>query len=187
MQRLFIAVDIDASVREQTAAICHGIPGVRWSAPEQLHITLRFIGDADAALEEELVAELDSVQASPFRLQLAGVGRFVRKGPTEVIWAGVHPSRELQELQREVEKACRRAGLVAERREFQAHVTLARPKTATDVRIREYLEQYEHFVSDEFLVEEFTLYSSQRRPEGPIHTVEEVFHLDPTAARHARR
>ncbi|WP_203308394.1 RNA 2',3'-cyclic phosphodiesterase [Sphingomonas beigongshangi] len=126
MPRLFVALRPPPAIRAALLERGGGVPGARWQDDEQLHLTLRFVGDVDRPVAEDVAAALGAVHAPAPRLTLAGVGRFAHRGRTEALWAGVAPSDALRHLQRKVEQACVRAGLPPESRAFLPHVTLAR-------------------------------------------------------------
>lgn len=124
--RLFAAIRPPAPVIDALLALETWIPGARWQDEDQLHLTLRFFGEVEAAQAEELAAALASVGAPPFTLALRGVGHFEKKGRAHTLWAGLTPSDALAALRRKVECAARRTGLAPESRKFAPHITLAR-------------------------------------------------------------
>ncbi|QDM39677.1 RNA 2',3'-cyclic phosphodiesterase [Altererythrobacter sp. TH136] len=126
MPRLFVALRPPEPVRDALLDAMGGVEGARWQSDDQLHLTLRFVGDIPPPDAEDLAAELGRVRAAPFALKLSGTGQFARKGRPHTLWAGVAPSPDLAALQAKVERACQRAGLPPEGRKFAAHVTLAR-------------------------------------------------------------
>lgn len=126
MTRLFIALRPPRPVREAILAAQGGVERARWQADEQLHLTLRFVGDVDRRTGEDLVAALEGVTASGFTLQVRGVGHFEKKGRATALWAAIAPDPALDVLERRIERACRAAGIAPETRKFTPHVTLAR-------------------------------------------------------------
>ncbi len=103
-----------------------GVNGARWQDADNLHITLRFIGEVDRHSFDDVVTALESVSFRPFTTRLEGVGHFETRSRAKAIWARVEHSAELADLQYSIEMACRRAGLPAETRKFVPHVTVAR-------------------------------------------------------------
>ena len=89
--RLFVGIALPAQAREALARLAGGIRGARWVASENLHLTLRFIGDVDADMAEDLDAALGVVRVPPFSLALSGVGVFERRGRVHAAWAGTAP------------------------------------------------------------------------------------------------
>ena len=93
-QRLFVAIALPEPVRAALVALAQPLPGVAWTRPEQLHLTLRFIGDVPAEKIERVTAHLTAVSVEPFLLPVEDVGAFPPKGPPRVVWIGVghgHP------------------------------------------------------------------------------------------------
>ena len=178
MPRLFVAIDPSAPVRDALTRISHGVPGAKWVAPEQFHLTLRFIGEADNRLCDEIAEALGDVEAPAFRLALDGVGHFPLRGAPRVLWAGVNDGAALGRLHDRIETRLRLIGIAPDRRKFAPHVTLARLKQAPLVKVRDYLALHGAFTSEDFPVTEFHLYSSHLGAAGTIHRVEASYPLD---------
>jgi 2'-5' RNA ligase len=176
MIRLFVALSLPETVRRQTAMLQGGLPGARWSSDEQLHLTLRFIGEVDEGVARDIDDALSGIESPAFTLTLSGVGEFGGKNP-RMLWAGVRPSEPLRHLQRKVETALQRLGLEAEGRKFSPHVTLARLRGAPLSKVREFLSAHALFGSLEFPVESFALYSSQLTSDGSIYRIENEYAL----------
>ena len=177
MIRLFVGVAPPDDVRRRLAGICGGVPGARWTAAENFHLTLRFIGDVDEGDAEDFAHALAGVRVAAFDVTLAGVGHFGSADEARVLWAGVGKNRALIQLQRAVESALVRAGLPPEDRRFTPHVTLARLTDAPLPRVSAFLAQNALFRAGPFAVDGFTLFSSHRRAEGPLYRVEADYPL----------
>lgn len=130
--RLFVAVRFPESVRaavwDAMAPLRATTASVRWTPVEQLHITLRFLGNVTVrsipAIEEGL---RDAAAAcAPFTLRLGGVGAFPSLRRPRVLWLGADSGPGLQGLYTAVEKALEASGFAPEERRFRAHVTLGR-------------------------------------------------------------
>jgi 2'-5' RNA ligase len=126
MHRLFVAIRPPSHIRDALIDRMEGVEGARWQDEEQLHITLRFIGDVERPLAEDIAHSLQRIGCEPFEAEIDGVGHFQRKGTVHAIWARVVPSPALSHLQRSVERACRYAGAQPETRAYTPHITLAR-------------------------------------------------------------
>ena len=124
--RLFIALRPPAPVRAMLLDTMEAVAPARWQDDDQLHVTLRFIGDVDPRRAEDVAAALASVHTPVPEVRIAGAGRF-----TDTLWAGVAPHDALAALHRKVDAACVRAGLPPERRAFLPHVTVARLSRGT--------------------------------------------------------
>jgi 2'-5' RNA ligase len=135
--RLFIAIEIDEAARHiatrAARALAARIPadaGVRWVSPENLHLTVRFIGqvpkDAYASLRALLTAP---AAVPPFTLELGGLGVFPKKGPPRVVWLAVERGQDsLRALNAEFDRRLAPLGFPPEDRPFAAHLTLGRLK-----------------------------------------------------------
>jgi len=126
MIRLFVALRPPAAVRDALLDLMDGVPGARWQDDEQLHVTLRFVGEVDERQAQDLAAALGGVAAPAPTVSLAGVGSFGDRGRPHTLWAGLAPRDPLAALHRKVNHACARAGLPPERRAFLPHLTVAR-------------------------------------------------------------
>ncbi|MDH5526062.1 MAG: RNA 2',3'-cyclic phosphodiesterase [Nitrospirota bacterium] len=177
MPRLFIAIDFPALIRQQLALPCHGLKGVRWTPEEQLHLTLCFVGEADAAVTADLAEALGEVSLPPFEMTLRGMGAFPPRGRPNILWAGVAAAPTLMELQQQVEKAARSAGVAPDKRRFTPHVTVGRIKTTSDRQVADWLAHNALFGTPPFTVEAFCLYSSVLNPAGAVHRREAEFPL----------
>lgn len=113
-------------MREALLAVMGGIPGARWQEDDQLHLTLRFLGDVDRHQAEDIAAALGAVTHPGFAIKLDGVGCFDRRGRIDTIWAGVSPHDQVRSLQMAVNRALSRVGIAAEERAFTPHITIAR-------------------------------------------------------------
>jgi 2'-5' RNA ligase len=166
--RLFVAIRPPTAVREILLGTIGGIDGARWQHDDQLHLTLAFAGEVAPVRAEDLIDALAAVESEAFAAEIAGVGHFERKGAPAALWAGVPLTEPLAQLQRRVERACRRAGLEAERRAYRPHVTLARlPRSAGSIGT--WLTQHGTLRAGPWDVHGFTLYESHLRHEGPLY------------------
>jgi 2'-5' RNA ligase len=168
--RLFVAVDLPASVREAivaaTSPLLLALPDLRWTAPENLHCTLVFLGDVDPdavpVLRDRLSAAAVSVE--PFETRVDGFGRFPARGAARVVWAGLDdPLATMGALAGAV--GHHTTDLVATKdRPFTAHVTVARARRP--VRISPQLLETA-IDARAFPVTEITLYRSHLGGAGP--------------------
>jgi len=177
-ERLFIALALPEPVRAALAAVAKPLPGVAWTRPAQLHLTLRFLGDVPTEQIEPIAERLATVHVEPFLLPVGGLGSFPQKRPTRVVWAGIgagHP--RLHQLRQRIDDALLAAGLDLDVRIFQPHVTLARcPETAA-ANVSRWLRTHEEFEAPPFRVEAFDLCASELRPEGAVRTLKQRFPL----------
>lgn len=177
MIRLFVALALPKTVQLQLSALTGGVPGARWLKPDNLHLTLRFIGEVENNVADDIDATLSSVSTMPFDLSLSGTGFFGKADFTRQIWAGVAPNDALIHLQTKIEAAIIRAGLPAEQRRFSPHVTLARLKRAPSVRVEQFVADHAGFRAGPITIDRFTLFSSFLSSSGAIHTPEVEYPL----------
>ena len=174
--RLFVAIDLPEPVTEALERLCTGLPGARWTDPEQYHLTLRFIREVDGLVLRDLDAGLAEVEFEPFTLGLDGFGHFPPRGVPKVLWAVVSPRDPVDQLRRSVDRVVHAAGVEPERRKFSPHVTVARfPGGAPVRRLQQFLAGHALCRSEPFQVDRFHLYSSQLHQDGAIHTLEATY------------
>ncbi len=177
MYRLFVAIDLPEEVKNEVAAIGRDLPGARRVPTEQLHLTLRFIGDLDDETCTAVRKALAGVKGESFPLTLRGVGHFPPGKHPRVLWVGFEESMPLMELQQQVELALMEAGIPPDERKFSPHLTLARLKETPPGRITALEERFKDFGAAPFVVTEFYLYSSVLTRSGAIHTREGTYCL----------
>ena len=181
--RLFIAIELPVPIKqaliETTAQLGRRLPEgiVRWVKPEQMHLTLRFLGDTAVSqlpvLQNQLI-ELGN-QHTAFRLRLNGVGAFPNRQKPRVVWAGLAGELTiLQEIQVALEEQVVASGWPGEQRPFHPHITLGRVKDAGQVREMAWGVD---LAALEFRVTAVHLVQSELRPSGPIYTVRQVIQL----------
>lgn len=176
MHRLFVAIRPPATVRAQLLAAMGGVGGARWQSEDQIHLTLRFVGEVDRHQAVDVHAALGAVHYPPFELALAGVGAFERRGEPTTLWAAVAPQEPVKALHRKVDQALARIGLEPESRAYAAHITLARlPRGAGPVG--HFLHAAGRLTSPPFAVEDFSLFESSLTPEGAVYTAIERYRL----------
>ena len=168
MLRLFVAIRPPEAVRDLLIDTMEGVPNARWQDEDQLHLTLRFVGEIHPREAEDLAETLALIEAPRFTLQVRGVGHFERKGRPHTLWAALAPSPELALLQKKVERACQSAGLEPERRKFAAHITVARLGGSSG-RIEPWLARHEGLRSEPWPVEDFRLYRSELTAAGALY------------------
>jgi 2'-5' RNA ligase len=182
--RLFVGLAVSKAVKESLEALTLRLrakdDGLRWSTPEQWHVTLVFLGEVEDAARTALVRELKSVRQKALTLRMERVGIFERAG---ILHAEVEVSAELLRLYEAVAAVVRRCGLEVEERPYRAHITLARARNRegrkTIERLRRAAEQQRLRAS--WSVEEFLLYESQLSPGGSRYVVLERFALEARA------
>lgn len=175
-QRLFIALPLPEPVLTMLAKLVTPLPHVRWTPPEQLHVTLRFLGDVDSSALDSLLARLSTVRVEPFLLPIEGVGAFPPKAPPRILWAGTgsgHP--RLHQLRKQVDDTVLATGIDFDVRAFHPHVTLARCAEEAAGSATRWLRQHQGFEGPPFKVDAFDLIASELHPTGARHERVERF------------
>lgn len=175
--RLFVALPLPDHVRRQLGLLCAGLPGARWVPPENLHITLRFLGELSGGEMDDVDAALAGISAPRFSLSLAGVGAFGSGSRVRAVWAGAVREPAILHLRDKIESAVVRAGLEPEGQKYQPHVTLTRPKGTPVPKLQEFLASHSLFRSEPWDVTYFSLYSSFLAHENAIYREERRYEL----------
>lgn len=177
MQRLFVAIELPETVKDLLTLVCAGLPGAKWRTREQMHLTLRFIGEVRGDVARDVEETLAEVRAPAFDLRLRGIGHFGDRRRARLLWAGVEPCDELFFLNERIERSLVRIGLEPERRKFRPHVTIAKLNGTRMDRVNRFEAEHCDFVGEPFHVDQFTLFSSFLSGEGAIYTPEADFGL----------
>jgi 2'-5' RNA ligase len=177
-QRLFVALCLPEPVRRLVASLAEPLYGVSWVRSDQLHVTVRFLGDVEAEWIAGMCERLGALQIEPFLLPVEAVGAFPPKGPPRVLWVGTgagHP--RLFQLRQRLDDALIAAGVDFDVRRFQPHVTVARCSGDAASAVGQWLHRHGEFAAPPIRVDAFDLYSSVLRPSGAEHTLVRRFSL----------
>jgi len=165
MPRLFVAIRPPAVIRDLLVDAMDDSADFRWQEDDQLHLTLRFIGEVERPLANDLADLLGRVRADRLELRIQGVGRFERRN-SGALWAGIEPKGPLAALAAKIERACVVAGAEPEHRAFHPHITLARWKGRRSHEIQHFLERAGGLASGPFAVDSFALLESRLSRHG---------------------
>lgn len=131
--RLFVALDIEERIREQIVSFARELrtfaPGVRWVAPESLHVTLKFLGERPDAMAGKIEAALSRISAPAFQISFRGCGFFPTEKAARVFWVGIEADSTLAQLAKQIDGELESCGISPEKRAFSPHLTLARAGT----------------------------------------------------------
>lgn len=177
-KRLFVALDPPSEISQQLSSLNSALPGARWTSPEQLHLTLCFIGEVSSAVYTDICETLADIQSPPLQLRLQGMGFFPPRQEPRVLWVGIEANPQLLRLQRKIEEHLRRLRLPLEKRKFTPHITVARLQDCPSNWLGRYLQSYNTFSSAPFLLDHFCLYSSVLGRKGAQHFVEQEYWLE---------
>lgn len=158
--RLFVALRPPHPIRALLRGAMHGISAARWQDDDQLHLTLRFVGEVDRHRAEDIAAALGALHAAAVTARIAGVGLFDRRGAPHMVWAGVEPLAQLAALQRKVDQLLARVGFAAETRAFVPHITLARLNRSAGP-VAPFLALHSDLATPSFVLDHVVLYESE--------------------------
>jgi 2'-5' RNA ligase len=165
MHRLFVAIRPPEEIRDLLIDAMDDSPDFRWQDDGQLHLTLRFIGEVDRPIADDLADSLTRIHSEKFELRIAGTGRFEQRS-SGALWAGVEPREPVTALAAKVERVCQEVGFKPEHRAFHPHITLARWKDRRSREVADFLERGRALRSEPFDVNDFILFESQLSRHG---------------------
>lgn len=172
-KRLFLGLEVPASIREELVALDPGIKGARWMTSNSMHLTMSFIGEVDMEGQGRLKDALMAAHLpGAFFLPVKGVGVFGKDWP-RTVWAGVgkgHP--HLFSLHQHLQDAVLRTGLEPDLKPFQPHITLARLRDVSRASLKPLLREHAETEFGLWRVSDVVLFSSILSSEGSNYTVE---------------
>ena len=168
MLRLFVAVCFPKEVREELSRLQTGVVGVNWVPAENLHLTLRFIGEVSESDVEDISSALAQICSEPFKINFGELGWFGSRNKIRTLWIGINHCSELEGLKRAVDQKLFLSGMGRAGKSFVPHVTLG--------RVREKPRGLQEFFSlglsishKPVTVDQVCLVSSLLRKNGPIY------------------
>lgn len=179
--RSFIAIEIPLEIQQniykETTSLRRELDGlVRWVASENVHLTLKFLGDVSPSNVEFLIQMLrnEAESVNGFTIHWTGLGSFPSLKRPRVIYIGIHAPAGLEALHRGVETASRRLGYTSEERPFSPHLTLGRVRqnisAVEQQKIRRRIEATQVDVLGTARVDSVHLYKSELKPTGSVYT-----------------
>lgn len=170
--RTFLAVEVPRPQREAIFSLIQSLRAeslpVKWVNLENLHITLKFLGEADERRIDAIQPVLKDIarHQQPFLVRLAGIGGFPNRHRPRVLWVGVeNGAAEITKLAITLDQELYRYDFLREEKKFHPHLTFGRAQIP--LRPRGQFDQ--EFATEPFTVQNFTLYKSTLRPEGPLY------------------
>jgi 2'-5' RNA ligase len=174
--RLFTGLEIPSHIASDLSFVRGGLAGARWIDAENYHVTLRFIGDVDDVLANDVANALDAVHRPPVEVAIEGYDVFGGDKPRALI-AKVAATPALRALQAEQERLIRRAGAPPETRKFTPHVTLARLRRTSARDVAEWLATRGAASRRAFEAMRFVLFSARASVGGGPYVVEAAYPL----------
>ena len=166
MHRLFVAIRPPEEVRDLLIDAMDDSPALRWVGDEQLHLTLRFIGEVERPVANDIVGALQQLRSPGFELRISSVGKFEKRNGG-ALWAGISPKEPAAALAAKVERAVQQAGIEPEHRAFAPHITLARWNRRNAEAVDAFLRRNSDLRSDPFEIDRFILFESKLSRHGP--------------------
>ena len=191
--RLFVALDIDDTVRDRIARFLDGVrgfaPDARWARPESLHVTLKFIGEKSEEEIDNIKRALETIEAGTFEMNFRGYGFFPGARAPRVFWVGIEGGQKLTSLAATMDETLARLDVPKEEHAFNPHLTLARgagsPRRTGNTPNRSFKHLQERLAAlpklefGTMTSREFFLYRSQPSPGGSKYTKLAGFALQP--------
>jgi len=176
--RCFIAIEMNEAVQELAIAAQQRLreygAGIRWVRPEQIHITLKFLGEVPDQKVVRVAGAMAAVAEAtpPFRIEVGGIGCFPPRGWVRVVWIGLRdPSGELGRCFDRCEAQMSRLGFAREGRGFSPHITIGRVRKGSNLAaLRSAIETIDLPGTCSFEVDELVLFQSVLGPKGPTYT-----------------
>lgn len=185
MMRLFVAANLTGMIKEALAEVQRALRSkggdVSWVKPENLHITLKFLGEVEEgrleAVKEVTASSIAAV--GPVLLSFAGLGTFPHLRSPRVIWVGMREGAEgLLTLQANLEEGFHGIGFPRENKPFTAHLTLGRVRSPRGLQpLVEEVKTWQRGTLGEMVLKQVDLMRSQLHPGGSIYTILESFPL----------
>ena len=179
-KRLFIGVPISENVREKTIPLLNSLSEIAADmnlvAPQNLHFTIKYLGDVDKSKVNEIKEKLNSIEQNKFTISLQNVGVFPSFDRINVIWIGAE-GKEFIPLMKKVNEQLDYIRKNDHKEEIP-HLTIARVKTGRNKHLlQEWVKQNQDNEFGEMIVDKIVLYKSELRPEGPVYSVVGEFYL----------
>ena len=189
--RIFLALELDSPVKKQLVRLQKRLsavgPDVRWVHKDQIHLTMKFLGDLTDQMAVDICRLCQNVAAQfdPFEFGIRGAGCFSNHRRPRVLWIGItDPSGSVRRLHERLETTLAPLGLRRELRAFRPHITLGRVRSGKNAQeLLDVVTKNEDFEAGIQSAQEITIFSSQLSSDGPVHTVigRAVFGAEPAS------
>lgn len=167
--RLFVALFPPDEARDALEDWQEGLAGADWTHGDDLHLTLRFIGEVDSGTADDIHVALQAIEAPSFELHVRGLGRFATRDRPRALYAAVPRNDALEHLHAKVERAVVQAGQQPEPRRFTPHVTLARLRDVPIAAVDRFVAAHGDAQIAPFTVDEFALVESTLGKGGAVY------------------
>jgi len=172
--RLFVAIDLPDSIKKHLAGLQKAIgdshASIKWVATDNIHLTLKFLGEVEDAMAERVKGKLGEIPFTPIMAAVRDLGAFPSENNPRVVWAGLSPASRIIELQERIDSSLAGLGFPKDDR-FTVHITLGRVKAVTDKK--GFLERLRHARAGGFeyplKISDFRLKRSFLGDRGPVY------------------
>jgi RNA 2',3'-cyclic 3'-phosphodiesterase len=165
--RLFVAIPLPADLKAKLAGLRTELDGARWTPSQNMHLTLRFLGETQEAAAEDLARALPLIAFEAFQVEISGVGTFPNAREPRVLYARVVPNPFLTSLQQQVQRVTESLGFEPEGRPYRPHITLARLRRPDPRKVRSSIRSLH--VDTAFVVSVVGLFQSELAAAGARH------------------
>jgi 2'-5' RNA ligase len=174
--RAFVAVDIEPSERllALVRELAQSRADLKIVKPQQLHVTLKFLGDTDEGLVDEILSNVRAAAAGvrPFTMRLVGMGAFPSLSNIRVVWVGIEDGKPLDGIAKGLDESLRELGFERDKKGFVPHLTLARTRSPRNIaNVQEIVRNNAATDYGEYPVEKILLKKSVLSPQGPAYSV----------------
>ena len=166
MIRLFTGIELPPDISEQVYTLHGGVPNARWVDRDKLHMTLRFLGEVQEDVLENIHNRFVDLHFPAFDMALTQLGYFATADVPHHLWIGVSYYQALDDLTAKIDRIARDCGINNDRFKFHAHVTLASLHGTTLMEVMNFISNNNLFRTRDFKVYYFTLFSSHARENG---------------------
>lgn len=176
--RLYVAIEFPDHILDNLMLLTENLHGFKWVRRNQLHLTLRFLGDVDQHLGRLLIEKLAEIRHSSFQVALSGLGVFPDIHHPRILWVGINANDTLFDLQGKIEQAIIDCGVEPETREFHPHITLSRIKYSRRERLESYMKKHRNFSLETITITSFHLVESKLHQSGSVYQNLKTYSLD---------
>ena len=166
--RLFVGIRPPEHIRDALLDLMDGVREARWQYDDQLHLTLKFLGDVDRHAANDLAQALGTVRFDPFPLSVEGTGHFERKGRSHTLFAHIPRTPPLLDLRKRIESLCVAEGFEPDHRKYAPHITIARLNASSGTLVP-FLARTAELRLGPWTCESYILYESHLRSSGAIY------------------
>jgi 2'-5' RNA ligase len=176
--RIFIGIKLNETLLDKIEKFLKPLKKnhspVKWVKRENLHITLKFIGEIPVKKYQEIqnILSQHNFNTGPLDLEVKGCGKFGKGNSLNILWVGINNNKKLEEIYNTIENLLDKAGIAKENRRFKPHITVGRNKKSYNFKsIFKIIEEKRFDFVSNFMVSHFQIFKSELTPDGPIYTI----------------